>query len=196
VTSIGDLAFYKCKSLTEITIPGSVTSIDDDTFFGCESLTSVTIPAGVTSIGRCAFYQCTGLKSVICYTLYAASAVAGSDISLIYLGGSPSDLPEEYMEAAARGFIYALEQGITEIDPWREEYQEYIRENAAAFVEEAKRDGSVLMYLIKEKLLDEKAARTLLEHLKDSDDIEGKAALLQYLHGHIRAGGTEDIFCI
>ena len=64
VTSIGDHAFYYCKSLTSVTIPDSVTSIDTYAFCSCESLTSVIIPDSVTSIGRYAFLECISLKSV------------------------------------------------------------------------------------------------------------------------------------
>lgn len=87
VTSIADEAFYKCNSLTSVTIPESVTSIgisafsdcsnltsviiqngitsiENYTFFDCRSLTSVTIPESVTSIGKCAFYHCSSLTSV------------------------------------------------------------------------------------------------------------------------------------
>ena len=64
VTSIGEEAFYNCRSLTSVTIPGSVTSIDKDAFCFCSSLTSVTIPDSVTSIGDYAFYGCTSLTSV------------------------------------------------------------------------------------------------------------------------------------
>ena len=64
VTSIGEEAFYNCRSLTSVTIPGSVTSIDKDAFCFCSSLTSVTIPGSVTSIGDYAFYGCTSLTSV------------------------------------------------------------------------------------------------------------------------------------
>ena len=55
VISIGDAAFYKCSSLTSVTIPNSVTSIGEYAFGICSSLTSVTIPESVTSIGEFAF---------------------------------------------------------------------------------------------------------------------------------------------
>ena len=64
VTSIGDSAFARCRSLTSITIPDSVTSIENDAFYLCKSLTNVTIPDGVTSIGNNAFRYCTSLTSI------------------------------------------------------------------------------------------------------------------------------------
>ena len=64
ITSIGKHAFYKCSSLTSVTIPNSVTSIGYEAFMGCSGLTSVTIPNSVTSIGDCAFYKCSSLTSV------------------------------------------------------------------------------------------------------------------------------------
>ena len=64
VTSIGNMAFYECSSLTSITIPEGVTSIGNMAFYGCSSLTSITIPEGVTSIGGSAFFDCTLLTSV------------------------------------------------------------------------------------------------------------------------------------
>ena len=64
VTSIGDRAFYKCTSLTSITIPESVTSIGYDAFSYCSSLTSITIPESVTSIGGNAFSDCSSLTSI------------------------------------------------------------------------------------------------------------------------------------
>ncbi len=64
LTTIGDKAFYYCRSLTSVTIPDSVTTIGNEAFYQCHSLTSVTIPDSVTTIGDYAFYYCTSLTSV------------------------------------------------------------------------------------------------------------------------------------
>ena len=66
VKVIGDLAFYLCKSITNINIPNSVTTIGNLTFYGCESLTNINIPNGVTTIGNSAFDGC---ESLTCITI-------------------------------------------------------------------------------------------------------------------------------
>jgi hypothetical protein len=63
VTNIGDVAFYRCTSLTSVTIPNSVTSIGQSAFNNCANLASVTIGNSV-SIGIAAFASCTNLTSV------------------------------------------------------------------------------------------------------------------------------------
>ena len=59
MTRIGDRAFFRCESLTDIVIPDSVTSIGDRAFTNCRSLSEVVIPDSVTSIGDRAFYGCS-----------------------------------------------------------------------------------------------------------------------------------------
>ena len=65
VTSIGDGAFFGCSSLSNIVIPDSVISVGDWTFFGCRSLSSIVIPDGVSSIGVCTFSYCRSLSSIV-----------------------------------------------------------------------------------------------------------------------------------
>ncbi|MCR5137083.1 MAG: leucine-rich repeat protein [Oscillospiraceae bacterium] len=64
VTSIGNYAFYGCRSLTSVTIPEGVTSIGDSAFYDSSSLIGVTIPEGVTSIGDRAFSFCISMTEV------------------------------------------------------------------------------------------------------------------------------------
>jgi len=64
VKSIGDSAFYRCSSLTAITIPDSVKRVGDSAFSGCSGLTGITIPDSVTSIGKWAFSGCSGLNGI------------------------------------------------------------------------------------------------------------------------------------
>ena len=64
VTSIGEYAFWDCKSLTSVTIPNSATSIGEAAFANCSGLTSITIPSSVTNIGISTFGGCKGLTSI------------------------------------------------------------------------------------------------------------------------------------
>lgn len=64
IITIGDDAFYLCRSLTSITIPDSVTRIGEWAFGSCHNLTNVTIPESVISIGKGAFEGCSSLTSI------------------------------------------------------------------------------------------------------------------------------------
>ncbi len=64
VTSIGNYAFYGCSNLTSVTIGNGVTSIGYEAFSWCSRLTSIVIPDSVTSIAGSAFYDCDSLTSI------------------------------------------------------------------------------------------------------------------------------------
>ncbi|MFZ3132732.1 MAG: leucine-rich repeat domain-containing protein [Desulfosporosinus sp.] len=63
VTSIGDSAFF-FKTITSVSLPGTITNIGNDAFSLCRQLTSITLPEGLTHIGNYAFDQCIGLTGI------------------------------------------------------------------------------------------------------------------------------------
>lgn len=87
IESIGEFAFFKCKSLTEINIPerlgeiskgmlditglksivigGNVKKIGAVAFWGCRDLISVKLGEGVSEIDVAAFYNCTNLGTIV-----------------------------------------------------------------------------------------------------------------------------------
>lgn len=105
VTSIGEIAFLRCASLTGVVIGNSVTSIGDYAFYFCESLTSIEIPDSVTRIGAYAFYNCDSLTSVTFkdtstwYTTLYDSYTKGSQIDV-------TDASRNATKLKANGYAY------------------------------------------------------------------------------------------
>ena len=64
VTTIGDMAFQRCKYLQQIIIPNSVYGIEDRAFNLCESLQQITIPDNIRYIGNDAFNRCKNLEAI------------------------------------------------------------------------------------------------------------------------------------
>ena len=67
VTSIGDYAFYYCKTLTSVTIPDSVTSIGDSAFSHCYDLSVAVFFGNAPLMGEDVFDGSTSGFN-ICYT--------------------------------------------------------------------------------------------------------------------------------
>ncbi|ELP91807.1 hypothetical protein EIN_138240 [Entamoeba invadens IP1] len=65
VTSIENYSFFKCLSLTKISIGKRVERIGESCFGKCESLEDIQIPLSVTFIDNYAFKECSKLQKVI-----------------------------------------------------------------------------------------------------------------------------------
>ena len=64
VTSIGERAFYNCRSLTAIDFPDSLISIGEYAFYQCYGLTVIDLPDSITSIAKGAFSSCNNLTGI------------------------------------------------------------------------------------------------------------------------------------
>lgn len=64
LTSVGSLAFYRCKNITAVTIPGSVEKIGQYAFADCRGLQILNLGGGVRSIGEGAFSDCLSIVSL------------------------------------------------------------------------------------------------------------------------------------
>lgn len=64
VTKIRDNAFFRCKSLKQISLPESITEIGHHTFYECTSLESIVLPQSLEKIGMGAFSGCSELSAV------------------------------------------------------------------------------------------------------------------------------------
>ena len=62
--SIGDGAFARCESLTEIILPEGTLSIGNRAFALCKKLTAATLPESITHIGNNVFTGCEALETV------------------------------------------------------------------------------------------------------------------------------------
>ena len=65
VTKIGHLAFYDCGSLVYVRIPNTVISVGQQSFAHCKALSSITLPDSITSLGSSAFSECNNLSSIV-----------------------------------------------------------------------------------------------------------------------------------
>ena len=65
VKSIGNFAFYKCTSLTEVEFPSSLRIIREKAFSGCSGLQNLVIPNTIGKVGISSFEGCSKLKTVV-----------------------------------------------------------------------------------------------------------------------------------
>ena len=103
LTSIGEMAFYHCTGLKNISIPDSVTFIGSSAFTKCRDLENVVIGNGITDLSNSLFSYSTSLKSVS-----LPSTI--NKISPYSFAGCMSltgiTIPSTVLEIGASGFSY------------------------------------------------------------------------------------------
>lgn len=117
VTTIGNYAFFRCRSITFVSIPDSVLKIGDSAFYNCDNLVSITIPDSITKIGGSAFYDCDGLTGIEfpnSVTSIGYNAFKNCNITSVKFGNKVKSIGE-----GAFGFCEQLDSVyITDIGAW------------------------------------------------------------------------------
>ena len=62
--TIGDKAFYRCKSLTTLVLPDNVVSLGESVFYNCSSLTSLTLSKKLTAFDGAMVDYCSALAEI------------------------------------------------------------------------------------------------------------------------------------
>ena len=119
--------YIEGRLATDIIIPYGVESIGDYAFYNCKSMTNVTIPDSVTSIGENAFFDCTDIEKVyindlaawcnIDFGLYASNPTYyGAEL---YIGGKlATDITIPYgVESIVADMFYNCESLTSVIIP-------------------------------------------------------------------------------
>ena len=126
---------------------------------------------------------------MVCRTVYAASHARYP----VCLGFGLEDLEEEKRPGAVRGFFYGLAHGIPGIEDHREGYVSFVRAHVQSFLPDAGKERAVLLFLIREELLDEEETSVFLDLYNSRGDLEAMAVLLQYRRERSGFSGEGDL---
>lgn len=184
VTQIAAGAFFAAMGLKELILPESVKSIAADgiRFTGLEFL---HLPKAVTKLAKHAVD--------VPYVAFYHAAIAERMEYPIYLGGPMDDLPPKCKNGAIKGFLYARNHGITEINAFRQSYADHVRKNPDTYLRNAESDDTLLLWLMEDNLIPQKAFDKLLAKKKKTASPEIMATLLSYQQQQFGAAGNDHL---
>lgn len=201
---IADCAFKDCSALEEINFPGSLKTVGRGAFRDCGLLPSPTLPEGLEEIGWYAFAGCRSMEAL---TIPASvrwieeGIVSHSGIKRLTLLGEPETLnrkafagydgeltslrtpigkfgPDDKRKVL-RGLVKVWNTG--ELDPEiKSGCLKYIQLRRKDLYETAIKDETLLIVMIKEKVIPPKHLQDLLTRCTETGNHEASALLLEY----------------
>lgn len=100
---IGKSAFFSCKKLTAVTVPGNVTVVGNSAFRFCFTLSQITLREGIEEIGGVAFADCPALTAV---TIPKSVALIGDEA----FGYDFSSAAPGCVDLTIKGYTYTAAQ--------------------------------------------------------------------------------------
>ncbi len=172
-------AFSYRTGILSVTLPHSLRVIEEGAFEGCTGITKVCIPEGVKQIDVAAFYSCDNIeyieipKSLESYEDFLEE----NSLTAIRAPGIPlSHIPEKYRIHAVHGLAYYEERD----ENIKAEYMDFVRANTMALCRRAERSKALLLFLMREELIDCDNLERMLAKAIEQKDFEMTASLLDY----------------
>ncbi|MBO4887159.1 MAG: leucine-rich repeat domain-containing protein [Firmicutes bacterium] len=98
--------------------------------------------------------------------------------------GPPEALPPRHQKRVVEGFLVARQIGMPEIEPWKENYTEYIRQTYRTCEKKAWNNELMLRFLMEQGMLRTEAAELMLQKYDAAERPQLTAELTAYLEKH------------
>ena len=165
-------------------IPTSVEQISGGAFRGiyaqldkAKNAKFILIPQNVIKMAKNAFTFVPEIN--LAYVFVSKAEFVDIVPNPIYLDDI-SELAVPLKNKATQGFLQAVRCNRPEIEPFKEGYSEFIRNNFKTYVEYASWNENIFHYFIQEKIIPEKWIPKVLNGLEKEKRVDLKAELLAY----------------
>ena len=175
-------AFCGAVKLKKLTLPDSITNISGDAIRYTE-IEYLRLPRSVEKLAK---------KAIdVPYVAFYHAAIAEHIEYPVYLGGPIDELPPKSKNGAVKGFLYARTHGITEINAYQQSYAEHVRKNPDSYLRNAESDDALLLWMMEDSLIPQKAFEKILAKKENSASPEIMAAMLSYQQQHFDVAGND-----
>ena len=170
------IAYPPGRSRERYDIPQTASAVGDNAFAGAP-VRLVFVHGGVESFSQTA---ASGSAEGDPYVATGNAAFISRLGKPIYLG-SPEDLSNRNRRRAAEGFLFALEAGVPEMEPWTEDYVGYLRREYGIWEKRAWRDEALLELAMDRRMLRVDTARSMQRKYSAAGREEMASRLSDYI---------------
>ena len=150
------IAYPPGRSRERYDIPATASAVGDNAFVGAP-VNLVFVHGGVESFSETAAMSSAEGDPYVATGNAAFISRIGKPIYL----GSPEHLSNRNKRRAAEGFLFALEAGMPEIEPWTEAYVSFLRREYGIWEKRAWRDETLLKLAMDRRMLRVETARNM-----------------------------------